>query len=96
MESSVVEISTPAREREKESNEGNEGQKHALAEYLFFARAARNFFVHADFSQICHRISLQIVGGSVYKCLLQFNSLIYILIPTLPLIVTISFDKFEG
>ena len=62
MESSVVEISTPAREREKESNEGNEGQKHALAEYLFFAHAARNFFVHADFSQICHRISLQLLA----------------------------------
>ena len=83
MELIEVEISTQAREREKE-NEGNEGQRRALAEQHFFARAERDFFARAemdfsaraehDFVQICQRI----VGGFVYKCLLLSLILSYI------------------
>ena len=75
MESIEVEISTQAREREKES-EGNEGQRRALAEQHFFARAEMDFSARAehDFVQICQRI----VGGFVYKCLLLSLILSYI------------------
>ena len=86
MESSEVETSTRARGRERESSEGNEGQRRALAEHPFFARAEHHFFAHAgrdfftcaDFVQICHRISLEIFGESVYKCLLLSLTLSYI------------------
>ena len=66
-----MEISTRAREREKE-REGNEGQRRALAEQHLFAHAEQ------DFVQLCHRNSRQIVGRSVYKCLLLSLTLSYI------------------
>ena len=78
MEPSEVETSTRARGRERESSEGNEGQRRALAEHHFFARAGRDFFTCPDFVQICHRISLEIFGESVYKCLLLSLTLSYI------------------
>lgn len=68
MESNEVEISTRAREREKE-REGNEGQRHEHAEQHLLAHAEQ------DFEQLCHR---QIVGRSVYKCLLLSLTLSYI------------------
>ena len=91
MESNGVEISTRAREREKE-REGKEDQRRAPAEQDFeqicqigiFGKFARSELL-ANCWQICLQMSPP-----------QFNSLIYILIPTLPLIVTISLSKFGG
>ena len=91
MESIEVEISTRAREREK-GNEGNEGQRRALAEQHFFARAEQHFFARAerdffaraemDFSARAEhdfvQICQRIVGGFVYKCLLLSLILSYI------------------
>ena len=48
MDWSEVGISIQAKESGKENNEGNEGQRRALAEQDFFARAQN------DFVQICH------------------------------------------
>ena len=66
-----VEISTRAREREKE-REGNEGQRREHAEQHLLAHAEQYFV------QIFHQNIQQIVGRSVYKCLFLSLTLSYI------------------